>query len=85
MTTATVDKLRLYRSRHRIVEVDGRCATDGIRVLPKRGSGLRHHPDDISQLVADQYHETHDLSDRYDPSCRECERDMDRAQDAEGA
>lgn len=58
MTTSTApDKLRLYRSRHRIQVVDDRCVTDGIRVLPKRGGGLRHHPDDLALLVKNQYAE----------------------------
>lgn len=57
MTVNAADRLRLYRSRHVIADVDGRCATDGIRLLTKQGSGLRHHPDDISRLVKDQYAE----------------------------
>jgi len=52
-TVPPAETLRLYRSRHSIVPIEGRCVTDGIRVLTRRGSGLRHHPDDLARLVKD--------------------------------
>ncbi len=60
MTTETPDKLRLYRTNHRIQvepinQYEFACATDHIRVWQMRDGRWRHDGYDIARLLEDQY------------------------------
>lgn len=54
-TTIAAATLAAYRTDHRIVAVDGRCETDGIRVHPIKGGRMRHDPGDIVKLMDANY------------------------------
>lgn len=62
VTVSAAERLRLYRSRHRI-EIDASgdwttCETDGIKVYAVRGRQWRHDQDQITKLERDAYAES---------------------------